>query len=800
MARNGSFNTGNYDGRYLKFEWSIASQSIENNRTTINWSLKGAGGTSNMWYMTGNVKVVINGSTVYESATRFQLKDGTLVANGQATIDHNSDGTKKFSASAQAGIYTVAVNCSGSGTWDIDPIARATVPKFDESNVITGEAVKINLPRASTNFTHTLKYEFLNAKGTIATKVGTSYSWTVPRGLASQIPNSTKGTVKIIVDTYNGSTHIGTKSDYIVITLNENDKPTISSILISEAVSGIASKFGKFIQGHSKIKLNISSDGIYGSEISKIETRIRDQTYTGSEFITDFIQKNGTIDAVVTVTDSRARTTTLTRQFDVLEYVSPTVSRFSVERALWDGTSDPDGTYLKASIKYAITSLNNLNDSSYKLEYKEKQATSWTTLKTGYDYTYDGTFISPSAILNVDYSYDIRIVLTDYFLSVPILEEVESSFSLIDYNANGNGLAFGKSSERENAIETALPIYDPSDTIITNGLAQYTGGDSYAIDPNTTLDNLICTNKNTPKGEWFFISTFFYRTKVLSEDRSQIAIPYYSLQSMYHRVYTNGAWSEWRRHMNGDETLVPGQHDHEYNTTIGYYKANNGWFGFYGSFADAKANQNRKAWLGHDNGQMFQIMNEYSYSTRLNFKNGTGVAVQGDANALNFQPLSMNVNLGSAGLKWKQIYAQSTSISTSDREAKKDFMEFDKKYEDLFFKLKPQLFKFKNGESDRLHSGFISQDVEDALYEVGLNDKSFAGFCKDQRVKIEKLKNGDEIENKVFNENGDPVYDYALRYSEFIALNTYMLQKAFEKIEAQQREIEVLKDMIKKGG
>ena len=72
MASSGSFNTSGYEGRYLQFSWSIESQSIANNQTTISWTLKGAGTAQANWYRAGNFKVVINGTTVYSSATRIQ--------------------------------------------------------------------------------------------------------------------------------------------------------------------------------------------------------------------------------------------------------------------------------------------------------------------------------------------------------------------------------------------------------------------------------------------------------------------------------------------------------------------------------------------------------------------------------------------------------------------------------------------------------------------------------------------------------------------------------------------------------
>lgn len=58
MASSGSFSTSKYAVRYLTFNWSVASQSIDSNKTVINWNIKGAGGDTYSWYMEGNFKVV----------------------------------------------------------------------------------------------------------------------------------------------------------------------------------------------------------------------------------------------------------------------------------------------------------------------------------------------------------------------------------------------------------------------------------------------------------------------------------------------------------------------------------------------------------------------------------------------------------------------------------------------------------------------------------------------------------------------------------------------------------------------
>lgn len=144
MATSGSFNTTSYSNRNLVFAWSTQSQSISNNTTTISWTLKG-GGSASGYYLTQNITLIINGVTVYSTGQTPQIKlwNGTTVASGTATIAHNNDGTKTFSASCTAGIYEWSPNVSGSGSWTLDSIPRyATVSQSLQSKTETTAVMK----------------------------------------------------------------------------------------------------------------------------------------------------------------------------------------------------------------------------------------------------------------------------------------------------------------------------------------------------------------------------------------------------------------------------------------------------------------------------------------------------------------------------------------------------------------------------------------------------------------------------------------------------------------------------------
>ena len=134
-----------------------------------------------------------------------------------------------------------------------------------------------------------------------------------------------------------------------------------------------------------------------------------------------------------------------------------------------------------------------------------------------------------------------------------------------------------------------------------------------------------------------------------------------------------------------------------------------------------------------------------------------------------FSPVEDNkLRLGSPNKKWTTIYAHNGTINTSDRNEKEEIVELDSEILDFVLKLKPVSYKFKEGK--RKHFGFIAQDVEEAMSEVGLTPMDFAGLCKD------KKEDSDE-------------YSYGLRYDEFIPAILKVLQM-------QQKEIEILKGKV----
>ena len=535
----------NSSNPYAVLEVKQVSQSIDGNTSRVSWALRlyrpasVSSSTAKPYSVTANGKVVASGSTtIGGSGTK-------TIASGTETISHNSDGTKtiSFSFSLQFDITWSGQQIttgSASGSLALSQIPRATTPTLNPKTVTIGSSITISLPRASGSFTHTLQHDFNGEWATFATDVGTSYTLTTPMTWCNAVQNSTSGTGRIRCLTYNGTKLIGEKIATFTATVPASVVPSISAVNISEAAAGIAAKFGAYVQGHSKLSVSISAAGAYDSTIKKYETQISGIPYTGNTFTTDIIPDSGTIPVAVTVTDSRGRKATTTKNIAVLEYTNPTITTFKADRAQSTGVSDEDeGTYLLANVKFSISPVGNKNDKSYKLEYMQTSAAEWTEVLSGSVYDLDGTLLSQSGILNIDHEYQVRLTISDYFKSVTFVANISSGFTLIDYHRSGRGLSFGRVAQREGYIDSYLPVhaysgitYDIQAVSVTDFNNFETSGIFYLFGATSAQNKPVASNG--------WLEVFKYSTG------SYILQRYTTIAgAKYERMKIAGTWRAW---------------------------------------------------------------------------------------------------------------------------------------------------------------------------------------------------------------------------------------------------------------
>ncbi len=152
-------------------------------------------------------------------------------------------------------------------------------------------------------------------------------------------------------------------------------------------------------------------------------------------------------------------------------------------------------------------------------------------------------------------------------------------------------------------------------------------------------------------------------------------------------------------------------------------------------------------------------------------------------------------SLGQPDLRWSGIYTKNGTVFTSDRNKKHNVRQIEESYEKLFFLLHPVNFMFDGG--DRTHIGIIAQDLKESMDALGLSDTQVAAFCRDEKTKWEKDETtGNALRTPELDANGNPQYDYGVRYSEFIMLNTYMIQKLYREKDEMRKEIDSLKQSV----
>ena len=152
--------------------------------------------------------------------------------------------------------------------------------------------------------------------------------------------------------------------------------------------------------------------------------------------------------------------------------------------------------------------------------------------------------------------------------------------------------------------------------------------------------------------------------------------------------------------------------------------------------------------------------------------------------------------LGTPNHRWTQGFFVTNPDVSSDRNKKNSISKISERYAKMFNSLVPVTFRYNDEDSGKLHIGFIAQDVKDAMVSAGISDSEFAGFCQNQKtipvrkekqVKVLDNETGQYHEETIAYTQDEPVdgeYEYSLRYGEFIALNTLMIQKLDERISA----------------
>lgn len=460
MATSGKISSNGYEGRYITFTWNLTTQNAKANTSLISWRLEGDGTGEVSRYKAGNFKVVIDGTTVYSTSQddRIWLYDGTLVASGNYTLNHNSQGKKSFSVSIQAGIYTYAVNCKGSGSFVLPDIKRVSeITSITGSNLT--DTLKANYTEYVASYTNNLIIKLGSSTLQTISNYSSGANFTLSNSALNTIYTSVTGsktaTLSFTLQTYDGSTLLGT-SAAVNKSLNIDDSaPTIGGVTYRDSNSSTSAITGNdqyIVRNNSTLEVTVTnltalnmatlaSLKVEGGGLSQTKT-LSGTTDSSEVFNLGTVNQSSNFTLTVTLTDSRGYTATTTIQVLVYDYNLPTATINALR-------VDNYYTTTNVTVNATYSSLGGHNTLTITAQYKKTSESSYgaaVTLTNG---------VTTALSLDNNYEWNLKVTVADSLgstiynlvigrgLPIWFVDRVKSSVGVNCFPQNDNSLEVG---------------------------------------------------------------------------------------------------------------------------------------------------------------------------------------------------------------------------------------------------------------------------------------------------------------------------------------------------------------------
>ena len=408
---------------------SLTTSNITANGVTLSAT---SSATADIWQYSTD-----NGSTW----TQFSTTAGTSASKALTGLSPNTTYYIKVRACKKSNQVYGTSSAATVKTLGGAVVNSATQVTADAATVTL--KVNVTVYDASYDYTLTLK----NGSTTIISIGGLTWS----KGTADRTVNLTASerttlltamanmksfTGTFAVTTYSGgSTQIGSTSSKTatVTTTAANSAPTLSGFTYADSYATTTAITGNdqlFIQSHSKLTVTP------GTAMAKNQASIANYTATcngvsvsnttGAALTVGAVSKSGTVAVVLTVTDSRGYTASVTKNITVIAYAAPKVNSLTLRR-----TNDIEAEMQRvfngtiSAITVDSVQKNSLLYCRYR--YKATSATSWSSYVSILSaVTQSGTSFSYSNLelrsLASDQSWDVHIQIRDQLNSLSSLD------------------------------------------------------------------------------------------------------------------------------------------------------------------------------------------------------------------------------------------------------------------------------------------------------------------------------------------------------------------------------------------
>ncbi|MCW8644492.1 DUF859 domain-containing protein [Streptococcus macedonicus] len=560
--------TAQFSGQYghnMTLEvWSDWNrQDTVNNRSTVNLQARlRTNGYASVTGVTAPMTIHVDGGgEIVNTSVNIGTNSSLLIFAKDYVVSHDENGNKTVNIS-----FKVDINVGGYGSATVDlSIPLPIIQRASDVSASTGtigSAMTINISRKNSNFKHTVKYSFGSKSGTIATNVDTSCSWTPPADLATAIPSNTSGIGGITVDTYSGSTIIGSNSAQLTLNVPTSMTPSLGSITLTDsntAVKNLLNTANTFAEIVSDIKVAFNdATGVQGSTITGYHAEIvnKNQSTNANNGNLGLMKWNGSAQVKAWVTDSRGRSSNaVTTDITVLEYFLPTLT-FTAVRGDTDQSSDK--IVVSRTAKIAPLTIGNTQKNSFKLSFKTAPfGTETFTADTGAGVndkvtnTLTNSKATLSGTFDIGKSYEVYGVLEDALTSSGTVKTPPVSPEKMVMGMAETAVSFGKYPENTNAVDSDWVFKYKNKDIQHHQLTSNDGRSPYnasgTVDLNTKTINSFFSCDSPLNGpvvgsglNQFYVSVYSESDNYLSQQAIQK-----NSGRMFTRTRHIGNWTNW---------------------------------------------------------------------------------------------------------------------------------------------------------------------------------------------------------------------------------------------------------------
>lgn len=459
------------------------SQDVDKNTSQVRilWTSTQDADSFNLNTRTAKYYVSINGGAEEEYSVSYTLPAGTTktILDKTITVSHKSDGTATIRVRTWMDTkISVGVVEKDSGVVTLTPIARASkITSFSLTTAKVGSSLKVNWKPASASFRYKLKFAlgtWSDATDAIYPKTTTAtyHEYTIPYAVAEQLTsNPPSGKMTVTLYTYSNSTctnQVGSADvKEITATVPKNSTTLPSANMTLTPVSTITNEAfsGMYIQGKSKVTVELSGNGKLGATIASKSIKINGKTYKSGD-TSDLLTTYGSVEIVGTVTDSRGYKKEITKTITMIPYSKPTITDVEVYRCDVNGNAADGGTYLKikATRVYRAVKSGTEHKNFCKIQYRYKSGSgsysSWTTIM---DENASGNKVETGSLLNgglkAENTYTVQIRVIDTIgESSSTTVQIPTDKVYCHRDGARNSFAFGGYVDEDNAFIIAEGI------------------------------------------------------------------------------------------------------------------------------------------------------------------------------------------------------------------------------------------------------------------------------------------------------------------------------------------------------